>query len=691
MAHSFEFIENKICTNKNNTELMRQIFGRYSDIVTIWEEIGFDQNTINGRIELLQQAILDTIIDINDGEIDLYNKVKESISHYKKCVDDLQFQLKVDMGPMISQLADQNKSHSNEKDKDNSFEIDESLVISNQTNLLKEYYFFKNLTSKLERIKADRKKRYLELKSREESLAEQLDETFYSLSNKSVLNESDLRSIEEHVNDLNSDKKNRIQLIRKLHENIDRITKENQIELDPISSLYQFKFFDEESIQDFDIGSSSMNSYRKSMDKLIYKRDELIENIDSIRHDISYMWTKFDIRNESLACKLENSSEIEYTQSAFQLFLVEYDRCIELKKIKLQSFITDLRNKIKLILPKISFSHDENFQFESILNESQMSEELLAKHENYLNELKVFSIKYQSMFELIQEWINKWNEHVRFETEYSDPARFSKRNYSSLFEERERKRIANELIRLERQLESEAKNYFEKEKKHFIYTGSSVFEFVKAQKEKFELERENIRKQRQTNKKSSDNRKEVNQCSKVSTPTNNLMRNKNIKSQNSSIKSNLQCLSKLSVGNCTRSSVNKDLKTPKTPRSLIASSIKSSNNLRTIQVAKSMKPSIETNKSKKRISFNDLHKIKRESLTETPSKRHSRSNYQKLHSGDCNEELNCKESMNFDSILGGNYKYKGKNGNISSGIESLVSLSDFEFPACNSSFNVESK
>ena len=85
-----------------------------------------------------------------------------------------------------------------------------------------------------------------------------------------MLNESDLRSTEEHVNDLNSDKKNRIQLIRKLHENIDRITKENQIELDPISSLYQFKFFDEESIQDFDIGSSSMNSYRKSMDKVIY-------------------------------------------------------------------------------------------------------------------------------------------------------------------------------------------------------------------------------------------------------------------------------------------------------------------------------------------------------------------------------------------------------------------------------------
>ena len=37
---------------------MRKIFGRYSDIISIWEDIGFDQNTINNRIELLQQAIL---------------------------------------------------------------------------------------------------------------------------------------------------------------------------------------------------------------------------------------------------------------------------------------------------------------------------------------------------------------------------------------------------------------------------------------------------------------------------------------------------------------------------------------------------------------------------------------------------------------------------------------------------------
>jgi hypothetical protein len=87
---------------------------------------------------------------------------------------------------------------------------------------------------------------------------------------ESVLNESDLRTVEEHVNNLNLEKKNRLQLIRKFHDNIVKINKENQIELDLKSSLNQFKYFDDDCIQDLNIDSSSMNSYRKSMDKVLF-------------------------------------------------------------------------------------------------------------------------------------------------------------------------------------------------------------------------------------------------------------------------------------------------------------------------------------------------------------------------------------------------------------------------------------
>lgn len=698
MAHSFEVIESKICTNKSNTDLMRQICGRYADIVNIWEEIGFDQNTINNRIELLQIAILGTLNDINEGEIDLYNKIKESIDRYKKKVNDLKQRLNVDISPLMARLIAQKSNGAQQpeaKYMDTSLGLDQSLMISKQTNLLEEDFFYKSLAKELDKIREERKQRYTELKRREESLAEQLDETFQSLSNKSVLDESDLKRVEEHVGSLNSEKEKRIELIRKFHETIVRIAKENQIEVDVKSSLYQLKYFEDDGVFDFDIDSASMDSYRKSMDKLIEKRDELVDSIDAIRHDISYMWTKFDIRNEAFASFLESPGEIEYTQNAFQLLLDEYSRCVELKKFKLQDVITQLRNQINIIWRKIVLSPDEIFKFEPIFNETQISEELLAKHEAYLNELTVYSKKYQAMFELIQEWTKKWSEHVAFEKEYSDPTRFSKKTYSPLFEERERKKIDNELNKLESRLEKEAQNYFNDENKHFKYAGTTVLAFVKAQKEKFDSERENTRKQRQSTKKAIDHRKEINSNSKVSTPTNNLLKNKhiNVKTPNSALNPGRPCLSKTPANRRTDTPVNKEFKTP---RSLTVNRGKSSNaNSRTTttttttKVAKSMMPNIEPNKSKKRISFTDLHKLKRASLISSPPRRRSKSNEnkQKLSAAHFHDELNGKENVNFDTILGGHYKYKGKSGNVSSGIESIVSFSELENPACNSSFN----
>jgi hypothetical protein len=37
---------------------MKKIFVRYIDIVGIWEKIGFDQDIINNRIEMLQKTLL---------------------------------------------------------------------------------------------------------------------------------------------------------------------------------------------------------------------------------------------------------------------------------------------------------------------------------------------------------------------------------------------------------------------------------------------------------------------------------------------------------------------------------------------------------------------------------------------------------------------------------------------------------
>lgn len=187
----------------------------------------------------------------------------------------------------------------------------------------------------------------------------------------------------------------------------------------------------------------------------------------------------------------------DYTQKTFQILLTEYGRCVELKQFKLKDVINQLRNEIKSIWSRLMHAASDHWlEFEPFLNETNMSDDLLIKHETYLNELKLFSEKYNTMFVCIQKWVQKWNDRVQFEIEYSDPSRFSKRNYSALFEERQRRHFAIELARLEKQLELEAQQYFEKEGKHFKYAGHNVLEFIQMEKEKYDSNREKSRKER---------------------------------------------------------------------------------------------------------------------------------------------------------------------------------------------------
>lgn len=289
--------------------------------------------------------------------------------------------------------------------------------------------------------------------------------------------------MEENVANLLQEREKRLQLLNKFNENIQLITGENQLDIDPKSSLYHIIHLNE----DYDIDSESMNRYRKSMDKLITKRDDLIDSIDTIRRDILSMWERYNIQNEYF----QLSSE--YTQHNFQLLLNEYQRCVELKKFKLNDIISTFRADIQHLWSKLVLTRADITDFDTFYNETNITEELLLKHEAYLSELRLYSEKYSSLFDCFQKWTNKWNDHVKFETEYTDPSRFSKRNYSALYEERQRKHFTIELTKLEKNLEQEALNYYSNEGKQFKYAGLSILDYVKEQRNKYDS---NKRKER---------------------------------------------------------------------------------------------------------------------------------------------------------------------------------------------------
>ena len=89
-----------------------------------------------------------TLVDIKEGEIDLYNQIKERINHYREQVESLKLRLRVNLSPLISKIAKKTNNSNKTKyvrETDDSFDLDQSLVISNQSKLLEENFFYKSL------------------------------------------------------------------------------------------------------------------------------------------------------------------------------------------------------------------------------------------------------------------------------------------------------------------------------------------------------------------------------------------------------------------------------------------------------------------------------------------------------------------------------------------------------------------
>lgn len=99
----------------------------------------------------------------------------------------MQLRLKIDLNPIINKIAQSNDKTKCLVDNNTSLDLNQSVVLINQTKLLEENFFYKSLFIELEHIKEERNKRYIDLKLKQDKLVEQLDETLdYSIANSKL-------------------------------------------------------------------------------------------------------------------------------------------------------------------------------------------------------------------------------------------------------------------------------------------------------------------------------------------------------------------------------------------------------------------------------------------------------------------------------------------------------------------------
>ncbi|CAF0912278.1 unnamed protein product [Rotaria sordida] len=142
--------------------------------------------------------------------------------------------------------------------------------------------------------------------------------------------------------------------------------------------------------------------------------------------------------------------------------IAEVDRYTEHAMEKLTSDILKARERIHVMLNKLSINNITNNSKYAILYTNDFTEDVYFMHEELAQELEAQYEVNKSMYEQIEIWNELFLEFQEFEKNASDPQRFHRRGYSALAEEKTRKKLEATLRECELRLQKLANEFIEK-------------------------------------------------------------------------------------------------------------------------------------------------------------------------------------------------------------------------------------
>ncbi|CAF2443799.1 unnamed protein product [Rotaria sp. Silwood2] len=176
--------------------------------------------------------------------------------------------------------------------------------------------------------------------------------------------------------------------------------------------------------------------------------------------------------------------------------IAEVDRYTEHAMEKLTSDILKARERIHVILNKLSVNdvtHDSKY---AILYNNDFTDDVYFMHEELVQELEAQYEVNKSMYEQIEVWNQLFLEFQEFEKNASDPQRFHRRGYSALAEEKTRKKLEITLRECELRLQKLANEFIEKNNgQPFIMNanGKEIADYITQRKEDYAKAKERER------------------------------------------------------------------------------------------------------------------------------------------------------------------------------------------------------
>lgn len=137
---------------------------------------------------------------------------------------------------------------------------------------------------------------------------------------------------------------------------------------------------------------------------------------DELAVKINKMWTQFNLKDEALVdLVLEAKQNSDYTVFNYQTLQNEYQRCIALKRMFHRDYIEELRDQIKVLWAEYLYEQPDRYEFEKLLEDPAITDELYDKHKKYLDSLTAYGQTHESLIADLTAWINAWENFVNFD------------------------------------------------------------------------------------------------------------------------------------------------------------------------------------------------------------------------------------------------------------------------------------
>jgi protein regulator of cytokinesis 1 len=327
-----------------------------------------------------------------------------------------------------------------------------------------------NIDESLKELREKLRKRHEEIKSflcKQEELCTELEEKQRPLSSDPLPSDAEMDEFAEHLYALNELKNNRMEEISTLQEDTKNIVRKLELLVlgDHDNNLLNFCLKPTKAnIQELQQLFMMFNEQHKRMKY----------QIEDMRKRLTQLWKYLDVP-ESHQKKFDAFTDI--TQTTYDELHFEVKRCEQIKKENIRVFIEKVRLEIEHYWNLCLKSDTERARFRSFTSNTY-NEDVLELHEDELRDLKMFYENNESLFKMVEERTNLWNQMELLQNKEQDPKRYANRGGQLLKEEKERRMISIKLPKIEAKLLEMVQQFERENNKQFKIFGAPIQDII---------------------------------------------------------------------------------------------------------------------------------------------------------------------------------------------------------------------